>query len=158
MDTSVDLRKRVVFVALAVLVIAVVLVPSQAQGVPGGTVDAWGCNPFSDFGQCTEPSGLSDVVAVAGGYAHSIALRGDGTVVAWGCGSPYGEYNQCNVPVGLSGVTAIAAGTVHNLALKSDGTVVAWGCDGGPEFYGCNVPSGLTDVTAIDAGTTTASR
>src|SRR5438874_2276504 len=74
-------------------------------------------------GQGTVPSGLSSVIAIAAGWAHSLVLKSDGTVVAWG--SNY--YGQCAVPNRLSGVIAIAAGAYHRLALKSDGTVVAWG-------------------------------
>ena len=65
---------------------------------------------------------------------HSLALKSDGTVVAWGCGSGLNR-GQCSVPGSLAGVTAIAAGTYHSLALKSDGTVVAWGC-GAPQISG----------------------
>ena len=73
------------------------------------------------------PGGLAGVTAVAGGELHSLALKGDGTVVAWGCGGAV-DSGQCSVPSGLAGVTAIAAGVDHSLALKGDGTVVAWGC------------------------------
>ena len=69
------------------------------------------------------PAGLSGVTAIAAGLDHSLALKSDGTVVAWG----YNTSGQTNVPAGLSGVIAIAAGDTHSLALKSDGTVVAWG-------------------------------
>ena len=36
-------------------------------------------------GQCSVPNGLSGVSAIAAGGAQSLALKGDGTVVAWGC-------------------------------------------------------------------------
>ena len=50
---------------------------------------AWGCGQgVPDFGQCNVPSGLSGVTAIAAGSYHSLALKGDGTVVAWGCGRP----------------------------------------------------------------------
>jgi len=65
----------------------------------------------------------SQVVKIAGGGAHSLALKSDGTVVAWGNNSR----GQTNVPAGLTGVVSIAAVLYHSLALKSDGTVVAWG-------------------------------
>jgi hypothetical protein len=88
------------------------------------------------------------VTAIGAGQFHSVALKGDGTVVAWGCRTF--DEGQCSVPSGLSGVTAIAAGFAHNLALRTDGSVVAWGC--GRLNYGqCSVPSGLTGVTAIAA-------
>ena len=47
--------------------------------------------------------------------SHSLALRRDGSVVAWGCGSE--DAGQCSVPAGLTSVTAIAAGRDHSLAL-----------------------------------------
>jgi hypothetical protein len=91
------------------------------------------------------------VTAVAAGQAHSVALKRDGTVVAWGCGAPF-SYGQCSVPSGLAGVTAIAAGYFHSLALKSDGTVVAWGCGFGFDYGQCSAPGGLSRVAAIAAG------
>jgi alpha-tubulin suppressor-like RCC1 family protein len=94
-------------------------------------------------------SRLSDVVAIAAGYTRSLALKSDGTVVAWG----YSSYGNYQVPDGLNGVVAIAAGGYalgdvdifeHFLALRSDGTVVGWG--------GASVPDALNDVIAIAAG------
>jgi alpha-tubulin suppressor-like RCC1 family protein len=32
------------------------------------------------------PGGLAGVTAIAAGDSHSLALKNDGTVVAWGCG------------------------------------------------------------------------
>ena len=56
------------------------------------------------------PGGLSGVTAIAAGASHSLALKSDGTVVAWGCAGI--DCGQCSVPSGLSGVTAIAAGAL----------------------------------------------
>ena len=67
------------------------------------------------------------MTAIAAGGYHSLALKSDGTVVAWGCGGGT-TTGSAACRRGLSGVTAIAAGVYHSLALKSDGTVVAWGC------------------------------
>ena len=82
---------------------------------------------------------------IAAGHEHSLAIKEDGTVVAWG----KNDYNQCDVPSGLKDVVAIRAGRRNSLALKEDGTVVAWGWD---EYNVCDVPSGLNDVVAIEAG------
>jgi len=61
---------------------------------------------------------------LAGGFLHSLGVRADGTVVAWGDNT----YGQSTVPAAAqSGVIAVAAGDNHNLALKADGSVVAWG-------------------------------
>ena len=78
-------------------------------------------------------SGLTGIKDIAGGYHVGYALRGDGTVWAWGYGSALGDgttATQRNKPVqvqGLSGVVAIGAGPNHSLAIKSDGSVLAWG-------------------------------
>ncbi len=89
--------------------------------------------------------GFDGVSAIAGGSRHTVALKNDGSVVAWGDNSD----GQASVPPSLAGVTAISAGDAHTVALKNDGTVVAWG----DNFYGqTTVPSGLAGVTAIAAG------
>ena len=70
-----------------------------------------------------------------------MALKSDGTVVAWGGNSS----GQTTIPAGLSGVTAIAGGNYHTVALKSNGTVVAWG---GNSSGQTTIPAGLSAVTA----------
>jgi alpha-tubulin suppressor-like RCC1 family protein len=55
------------------------------------------------------------VMAISAGTAHSLALKNDGTVVAWGDNSS----GQTNLPVGLTNVTAISAGGSHNLAVTN---------------------------------------
>jgi alpha-tubulin suppressor-like RCC1 family protein len=111
-------------------------------------VTVWG-----QFGQATVPAGLSNVVTIAAGYCHSLALRNDGTVIAWGDNT----YGQTNVPPDLEDVVAIAGGGSHSSALKADGTVVGWGA-GGPGTSGGNncgqttIPTNLNNVVAIAAG------
>jgi Regulator of chromosome condensation (RCC1) repeat len=121
---------------------------SAAQAAAAGRPVAWGCAGFTNHGQCNAPD-ISGVTSVAAGVGHSLALRSDGTVLAWGCG--FNNSGQCDVPSGLSGVTAIAAAD-HSLALRGDGTVVAWGCGAGNDYGQCNVPASLSGVTAIAAG------
>jgi alpha-tubulin suppressor-like RCC1 family protein len=81
---------------------------------------------------------------VAAGNIHTVVLKTDGTVRAWG-GNAYG---QCNVPVDLGTCIAIAAGWLHTLALKTDGTVRAWGWN---DYGQCNVPVDLGACTAVAA-------
>jgi alpha-tubulin suppressor-like RCC1 family protein len=91
---------------------------------------------------------LSNIVSVACGSAHGLALKGDGTVIAWG----WNFYGQATVPGGLSNVTAIAAGENFSVALKQDGTVTAWGNNG--DYQLTNTPMSLNNVVAVSAGTT----
>jgi alpha-tubulin suppressor-like RCC1 family protein len=109
-----------------------------------GTVWAWGDNKFNQLGlgntvlerrtpvRVDSLSGA--VVALATGNNHTLALKSDGTVWAWGQGSAgqLGDgtplYSKLPVQVAhLSAVVAVAAGNSHSLAVKSDGTVWAWG-------------------------------
>lgn len=112
---------------------------SSAAQVGVRNVEAWN-NYMKDI-----PYGVSNVVAVDSGAYHETALRGDGTVVAWGSN----DYGQTNVPPGLSNVVAISAGSYHTLALRTDGTVVAWGST---NYFQTNVPPALVDVIAVAAG------
>ncbi|MCB9663217.1 MAG: hypothetical protein H6732_03825 [Alphaproteobacteria bacterium] len=88
---------------------------------------------------------LTGVVAVAAGAAFSLALRDDGTVLAWGANDDHqlgdGTTEVRRTPVevcgpgpdvgpctgALDGVVAIAAGRIFSLALREDGRVWSWG-------------------------------
>jgi alpha-tubulin suppressor-like RCC1 family protein len=87
---------------------------------------------------------LTDVVAISAGVNHCLALKSDGTVVAWGGENQFGERT---VPAGLTNVMAISAGGNFSLALKKDGNVVVWGDE---SKY--SPPDGLSNIVAISAG------
>jgi alpha-tubulin suppressor-like RCC1 family protein len=108
-----------------------------------GTVWAWGMNNAGQLGNGTSTGdslsavqvpGLGGIVAVAAGYAHGLALRGDGRVFAWGAnnlgqlglGTTANATSPTLVP-GLSGVRSISASTWNSVAGKDDGTVWTWG-------------------------------
>src|SRR5207248_2650007 len=98
-----------------------------------GTVWAWGYNDYGQLGDGTtttrlvpvKVSGLTSIVAIAGGRFHSVALRSDGTVWVWGDNidgqlgqGTFGSYSSIPVQVpGFSGATAISAGGYHTLAV-----------------------------------------
>lgn len=91
----------------------------------GGTVLAWGYNEWGQLGlgharDVTAPvpvPGLMGITAVAGGDYHSIALRSDGTVVAFGRNNTSQMGNEAYE----------GAGEDFSLALTQAGTLVAWG-------------------------------
>jgi hypothetical protein len=107
-------------------------------------VAVWGANYV---GQANVPFSLGNVVAIAGAYDHSMALRNDGTPVAWGDNS----FGQSTVPTNLNySVVAVAGGQYYSLVLRTNGTVYAWG---GNILAQTNVPAGLSNVAAIAGGT-----
>jgi alpha-tubulin suppressor-like RCC1 family protein len=116
---------------------------------PVGTVRAASVVAWGAPGQISEPLGLGDVVVVAAGSGHSVVLRSDGTVVAWGGYLDGSSYVPMTVPAGLSGVAAIAAGYDHDLAVTAEGRVVGWGYD---KYGQTDAPSGLSNVVKIAAG------
>ncbi len=137
---------------------------SQWSEVSDGQVMSWGSNGFGELGNndigndrsepvtVLGPDGmtpLQGIVAVAAGRTHSLALREDGTLWAWGyaahgqlggnqgmgagftgtdpVGSPI-HYVPFAVPVcGLPNFVAVAAGDAHSLALDTNSMVFAWG-------------------------------
>jgi alpha-tubulin suppressor-like RCC1 family protein len=117
-------------------------------------VVAWGTYyNGSAYVPMTVPSGLSNVVAIAAGSRHGLALTTAGQVVAWGTYYNGSAYVPMTVPSGLSNVVAIAAGGGHGLALTAEGRVVGWGgCWDGSTWLPMTVPNGLSNVVAIAAG------
>jgi len=142
-----------------------------------GKVWAWGDNRFGQLGNGrsldnnsvvpVQVSGLTGILAISAGGAHSLALKSDGTVWAWGWNS-YGQLGNgsnadSNVPVKLSGLTGVAAVYArggHSLALTADGKVWAWGWNnhgqlGDGTGMNSNLPLevwGPTGVVSISAG------
>lgn len=114
----------------------------------GGLVVTWGQNYY---GQCSVPSPNADFVDVAAGSRHSVGLKSDGTVIAWGSNlDDYGNYvGQCIVPQPNANFVAVSAGYLHTLALKSDGSIVAWGSNNRGQ---CNPPSPNSGFVAVAAG------
>jgi len=90
-------------------------------------------------------SSMAAPLAISGGADHSLALKTDGTVAAWGENSD----GEVPAPLGLSNVVAIAAGGAHSLAIKDDGTVVGWGRG----YEGQTTPpTDLSNAVSIAAG------
>jgi alpha-tubulin suppressor-like RCC1 family protein len=119
-----------------------------------GTVWTWGCNHFGQLGDGTRfdrstpvqvgsPDGkafLAGVRALAAGGLHSLAVKTDGTLWAWGWNYRAqlgdGTRTDRNRPVRIPGphgkgvlekVAVADGGGAHTAALLTDGTLLVWG-------------------------------
>jgi alpha-tubulin suppressor-like RCC1 family protein len=112
-------------------------------------------------------SSLGTITQVASGDHHTLALRSDGTVWAYGYGAngQLGDEKNASsmVPVqvkGLTSIKAIAAGGSSSLAIKQDDSVVAWGANesgqlGNGTTANQSTPvavTGLSQITSIAMG------
>ncbi len=152
----------------------------------GGTVKAWGDNKDGELGDGTSTgpetcgtlmsacaktpvsvSGLSGVVAVSGGGAHSLALLSNGTVESWGdngsgqlgdgtstgpepCGLDFCSTKPVQVSK-MNGAVGIAGGGQHSLAFGPPPTVTAVKPKKGPASGGTTVTITGTDLTGATA-------
>ncbi|OFY71619.1 MAG: hypothetical protein A3G23_01775 [Bacteroidetes bacterium RIFCSPLOWO2_12_FULL_37_12] len=137
---------------------------------------------FPLYSQNPNPDKPNDFqyVFIEGGFAHTVALRCNGTVVCWGenLNGQLGDNNSPNdadEPVvvksssgadSLTGIIAVAAGDNFTLALRADSTVWAWGLNSDGQLgdgslvqknfpvqvHGIGNVGLLTGVTAIAAG------
>ncbi|MDP3073020.1 MAG: hypothetical protein Q8N18_22190 [Opitutaceae bacterium] len=101
--------------------------------------------PVSSAPETFAPFNLTGVRAIAGGNTHAIALKRDGTVVAWGNNTS----SQSTVPAGLSGVISVAAGGDVSGAVRGDGSVLLWGSNTSGQT---TVPAGLAGVKQLAIG------
>jgi alpha-tubulin suppressor-like RCC1 family protein len=160
------------------MVMLLVLAWSTAQSqqpTPSGSGLGWGVFAISEEPHCTNiaagrlwplaiqtdgrlrnlgaglPVSATNVLGAAGGYDHSLAVRVDGSVIAWG-GNYYG---QSTVPPGLTNIIAVAAGGdlthAHSIALRNNGRAVAWGSNNSGQT---NLPPWETNIVAVAAGAT----
>ncbi len=176
----------ILLVVLLLLQVPLALLAHAARGVQAvagapAPPPTWGWG-YNEYGQVGDGEiaiktplprrvvALDGVTTIAGGGAHSLALRADGTVWNWGSTDhgrigngqtkPDSQTTPIQVP-GLNAVTAIADGGGHSLVLQRDGTVWGWGSDLdgelGPASTTLDNPTplrvqGIDQVRAIGAG------
>lgn len=105
---------------------------------PAGSIVGWG-------GQVVGVDLTGQFTQVAAGGWHSLALKSDGSIVAWGSN----DDGQTIVPAPNTGFVAVAAGYAHSLGVKADGSIVAWGWN----YYGqTSVPAPNTGFVAVAGG------
>jgi alpha-tubulin suppressor-like RCC1 family protein len=108
--------------------------------VMGYPIIAWGSDADGIVSNIPEGNDFTDVAA---GKYHALAIRSNGSLVAWG----WNDDGQCNVPEGNDFI-ALTGGTRHSIALKSDGSLAGWGDNSIGQI---DVPAG-NDFVAIAAG------
>ena len=108
-----------------------------------GTLLSWGRDSEGQLGDSTALTqqstpvavqGPSEIVGIASGIYHNVALKADGTLLAWGDNGQKQLGNGTIVPQPIpvpvssaAGIVAVSAGSYHSVALKTDGTLLAWG-------------------------------
>ena len=119
-----------------------------------GTIWSWGRNDAGQLGNGSvdalahpdpvQVGSARDWAAVAAGELHTLALRRNGSVYAWGQnlsgqlgdGTVIAKSSPTVVsgPVEFNNVASIAAGGTHSLALLANGEIHAWGNNGTGQF------------------------
>jgi len=113
---------------------------------------AWGAGKATDApdfysaGQSVVPANLTNAVLLVGGWRHSLALKTDRTLQAWGDDSA-GQSDF--FPAGQSNYVAIGCGQLHSVALNSNGIPVTAGDN---LFSQQEIPTNLSNVVAVAAG------
>ena len=145
------------------------------------TVWGWGTNFYGIIGDgtynCrTSPfptiGGFTDWSQVAAGAYHSVGLRSNGTIWAWGANGTYGvgitgqlgnnsgtfSLSPVSVVGGITDWCQIAAGAYTTLALRTNGTAWTWGLNYNGDLLSKSSPvpvvGGFTDWVSVHSGDT----
>jgi alpha-tubulin suppressor-like RCC1 family protein len=96
---------------------------------------------------------------VAAGYAHTCAIKQDGSLWCWG-DNMYGQLGtgafggSVSIPVQImpSGVSFVAAGDYHTCAVKTDGSLWCWGYNGSGQLGNGTFSNSSTPVQIMSSG------
>jgi alpha-tubulin suppressor-like RCC1 family protein len=143
-----------------------------------GTVRAWGDNSLGQLGDNTTVSRSSPVLVVgsftdwtqvSAGFQHSVGLRANGTVWAWGSSidgqlgnnSTTSRSSPTLVAGGFTDWIQVSARSNGSLGLRENGTAWAWGAGSNGQLGNnstvnrsspVSVVGGFTDWTQVSAG------
>ena len=109
-----------------------------------GSLWGWGYNNYGQIGngesswvdfQTVPVKIMDDVIQVAAGANHTLAIKTDGSLWAWGYnlygqlgnGESGSEKKQISPVKIMDGVVQVTAGDNHTLAIKTDGSLWGWG-------------------------------
>ncbi len=110
-----------------------------------GSLWAWGENSSGQLGDGTtdsstepvqEATGTNDWSSVSAGGNHTVSIKTDGSLWAWGAndsGQLGDTWDIVKEPVQVDNNydwNSISAGDKHTVAIKTDGTLWAWGANG----------------------------
>lgn len=102
-------------------------------------VAAWGNNSR----QTNVPPNATNLMAIAAGYNHYLALNQQNEIIGWG----FNFFNQATHPPGVTNCIAIDAAQNFSVGLKTTGEAFAWGSSSRT-----NVPSDPSGIVAIASG------
>ena len=110
-----------------------------------GSLHAWGINAYGQLGtgnttQYSSPQPVAGVgadkdwTALSAGTYHTLAIKGDGSLYAWGRNNNGqlgdGTTTDRYTPVKIGTGWAMAETTTASVAIKTDGSLWAWGANG----------------------------
>jgi alpha-tubulin suppressor-like RCC1 family protein len=135
-----------------------------------GTLWTWGVNNVGQLGNNSTLPRSSPVQTISGGtnwrqvsagIHYTAAIKTDGTLWLWGCGSSGILGNNSTIPQSspvqtISGGTdwkEVSAGQTHTSAIKTDGTLWSWGAGFSGALGNNTTGNRLSPVQTISGGT-----
>jgi len=93
------------------------------------------------------PPFTTNVVSLATGDYHVVAMLADRSVVTWG----YNSFAQTNTPPDAYPTMAVGGAEINSFSVRTDGTLMIWG----RQFFSggrTNIPPEATNIVAVSAG------